>query len=110
MPSFRGARSANPESIFAALPERAPQCTPSKTVVMDSGFLAALGPGMTIRCPSMTTKQSADSNYPVVVDKDVDVTMRDGARLKADVFRPYDDGKFPAILNLGPYQKDKLWI
>ena len=48
--------------------------------------------------------------YPVVVEKDVDVPMRDGARLKADVFRPYDDGKFPAILNLGPYQKDKLWI
>ena len=52
----------------------------------------------------------ANPVYPVVVDKDVDVTMRDGARLKADVFRPYDDGKFPAILNLGPYQKDKLWI
>ena len=33
--------------------------------------------------------------YPIVVDKDVDVAMRDGARLKADVFRPYDDGKFP---------------
>jgi len=30
--------------------------------------------------------------------------------LKADVFRPDDDGKFPAILNLGPYQKDKVWI
>ena len=43
-------------------------------------------------------------------DKDVDVPMRDGARLKADVFRPYGDGKYPAILNLGPYQKDKLWI
>jgi len=51
-----------------------------------------------------------DPVYPIVVDKDVDVTVRDGARLKADVFRPYDDGKFPAILNLGPYQKDKLWI
>ena len=36
--------------------------------------------------------------------------MRDGARLKADVFRPDDAGKFPAILNLGPYQKDKLWV
>jgi uncharacterized protein len=48
--------------------------------------------------------------YPVVVDKDVDVPMRDGLRLKADVFRPYEDGgKFPAILNLGPYQKDKPW-
>jgi uncharacterized protein len=52
----------------------------------------------------------SDPVYPIVVDKDVDVTMRDGARLKADVFRPLDDGKFPAILNLGPYQKDKLWI
>ena len=36
--------------------------------------------------------------------------MRDGALLKADVFRPYGDGKYPAILNLGPYQKDKLWL
>src|SRR5215468_344321 len=36
--------------------------------------------------------------------------MRDGVQLKADVFRPQDGGKFPAILNLGPYQKDKLWV
>ena len=48
--------------------------------------------------------------YGIVVEKDVDVPMRDGARLKADVFRPDDGGKFPAILNLGPYQKDKLWV
>jgi predicted acyl esterase len=48
--------------------------------------------------------------YGLVVEKDVDVPMRDGARLKADVFRPDDSGRFPAILNLGPYQKDKLWI
>ena len=25
------------------------------------------------------------------------------------MFRPDDGGKFPALLNLGPYQKDKLW-
>jgi predicted acyl esterase len=42
-------------------------------------------------------------------EQDVDVPMRDGARLKADVFRPRDGGKVPAILNMGPYQKDKLW-
>ena len=48
--------------------------------------------------------------YGMVVEKDVDVPMRDGARLKADVCRPDDAGKFPAILNLGPYQKDKLWV
>src|SRR5260370_36819161 len=48
--------------------------------------------------------------YGIVVEKDVDIPMRDGARLKADVFRPDDGGTFPAILNLGPYQKDTLWV
>jgi len=48
--------------------------------------------------------------YRLRVEKDVDVPMRDGARLKADVIRPDDDGRFPAIVNLGPYQKDKLWV
>jgi uncharacterized protein len=48
--------------------------------------------------------------YTLKIEKDVDVPMRDGARLKADVFRPADAGRFPAILNLGPYQKDKLWV
>ncbi|TMJ21945.1 MAG: hypothetical protein E6G96_20215, partial [Alphaproteobacteria bacterium] len=46
----------------------------------------------------------------MIIEKDVDVPMRDGALLKADVLRPDSPGKFPAILNLGPYQKDKLWI
>ncbi len=59
----------------------------------------------------MTSGQdAAPPDYAIAVDKDVDVPMRDGARLKADVFRPDDGGKFPAILNLGPYQKDKLWV
>jgi predicted acyl esterase len=49
-------------------------------------------------------------HYGVVIEKDIDVPMRDGARLKADVFRPDAAGGFPAILNLGPYQKDKLWV
>ena len=46
----------------------------------------------------------------IVVEKDVEVPMRDGVRLVADVFRPQGDTKVPAILNLGPYQKDKLWV
>ena len=52
----------------------------------------------------------AATAYKLLIERDVDVPMRDGARLKADVFRPDDGGKFPAILNLGPYQKDKLWV
>ena len=53
---------------------------------------------------------AVEAAYRLIVDRDVDVPMRDGARLKADVIRPDDGGKFPAILNLGPYQKDKVWI
>jgi putative CocE/NonD family hydrolase len=59
---------------------------------------------------AMKREERANPNHPVAFDQDVDVPMRDGALLKADVFRPYGDGKYPAILNLGPYQKDKLWI
>ena len=46
----------------------------------------------------------------ILIEKDVAVPMRDGARLKADVFRPNDGTRVPALLNLGPYQKDKLWV
>jgi len=46
----------------------------------------------------------------IVIEKDVAVPMRDGAILMADVFRPQGDTRVPAILNLGPYQKDKLWV
>jgi predicted acyl esterase len=53
---------------------------------------------------------AVEAAYRLLVDRDVDVPMRDGARLKADVIRPDDGGKFPAILNLGPYQKDKVWV
>src|SRR6266705_3011888 len=49
-------------------------------------------------------------DYGIVAEKDVDVPVRDGTRLKADLFRPDDAGRFPAIVNLGPYQKDKLWV
>src|SRR6266705_1071379 len=49
-------------------------------------------------------------DYGIVAEKDVDVPVRDGTRLKTALFRPDAGGRFPAILNLGPYQKDKLWV
>ncbi len=41
-----------------------------------------------------------------VLDKDVGIPMRDGASLRANVFRPEVSGKFPVIMTLGPYGKD----
>ena len=48
--------------------------------------------------------------YEIVIEKDLEIPVRDGARLSADVFRPKSGGRFPVIVNLGSYQKDKLWI
>jgi len=42
----------------------------------------------------------------MVLDKDVAVPMRDGALLRANVFRPGASGKFPVLMTLGPYGKD----
>ena len=51
-----------------------------------------------------------NASAQILIEKDVAVPMRDGAMLMADVFRPKDGSRIPAILNLGPYQKDKLWV
>lgn len=40
------------------------------------------------------------------IDWDVPIRMRDGVVLRADVFRPNDEGKYPALLTYGPYGKN----
>ena len=39
------------------------------------------------------------------IDWDVPITMDDGLVLRADVFRPADDGRYPVIMTHGPYGK-----
>ena len=39
------------------------------------------------------------------IDWDVPITMDDGLVLRADIFRPMKDGKYPVILSYGPYAK-----
>jgi len=40
------------------------------------------------------------------IDWNVPITMDDGLVLRADIFRPVKDGKFPVILSYGPYAKN----
>ncbi len=42
----------------------------------------------------------------MILDKDVPVPMRDGAGLRANVFRPDEAGRCPVLMTLGPYGKD----
>ena len=39
------------------------------------------------------------------IDWDVVIEVDDGLRLRADVYRPDDDGRYPVILSYGPYAK-----
>ncbi|MED5579289.1 MAG: CocE/NonD family hydrolase [Nitrospinota bacterium] len=39
------------------------------------------------------------------IDWDVPVTMDDGVILRCDIYRPVEEGKYPALLSYGPYGK-----
>ena len=52
----------------------------------------------------MTTHKSEIRDH-MRIDWDVPITMDDGLVLRADVFRPVADGKYPAIMSYGPYGK-----
>lgn len=39
------------------------------------------------------------------VDQDVPVAMRDGVRLRVDVYRPTEEGQYPVIMGWSPYGK-----
>lgn len=44
----------------------------------------------------------------VVVDKNILIPMRDGARLAADLYRPGGSGPWPAVVSCYPYHKDGM--
>ena len=47
-----------------------------------------------------------EGNFKVIRERNVMVPMRDGTRLATDVFRPDAPGRFPVLVNRGPYGKD----
>jgi uncharacterized protein len=42
----------------------------------------------------------------MILDRNTEIPMRDGARLRANVYRPEGVGRFPALVTFGPYGKD----
>ncbi|MFM9966818.1 MAG: CocE/NonD family hydrolase [Burkholderiales bacterium] len=54
----------------------------------------------------MTIKHQTKGPYNMIIDKDVEIPMRDGAKLVANVYRPDAPEKFPALTACGPYGKD----
>ena len=44
--------------------------------------------------------------YAMRVETNTPIPMRDGAQLRANVYRPDADGRFPVLMTFGPYGKD----
>jgi len=53
-----------------------------------------------------SSQQRTEIRDGMRIDWDVPITMDDGLVLRADVFRPVKEGKFPVILSYGPYAKN----
>jgi predicted acyl esterase len=47
----------------------------------------------------------SDPRYAMSSENNVPVAMRDGVRLAADVYRPDDAGRFPALVAMSPYPR-----
>src|SRR5215212_144553 len=54
---------------------------------------------------SAELQQRSQTRDGMRIDWDVPITMDDGLVLRADVFRPVAEGRFPVILSYGPYAK-----
>ena len=44
--------------------------------------------------------------YGIITERDVFVPVSDGVNIAVDLFRPDNDGKFPALLSISPYSKE----
>lgn len=61
---------------------------------------------LTIFCLLLTASGvHATELYQVTIERDVAVKMRDGVILRADIYRPKSDGRFPVLLQRTPYNK-----
>ena len=58
-------------------------------------------------CALLTFSAAASfpDHYDVIFDRNIAVPMRDGTILRADVYRPKAEGKFPVLLTRTPYDK-----
>src|SRR5437879_12390802 len=64
-------------------------------------FMAAL-----VLTPGLVAPELvAAENHEIIVERNVAAKMRDGVTLRADIYRPKADGKFPVLLVRTPYDK-----
>jgi len=82
------------------------------TLIMQEGVDPATAPNKPPLPPRDHSQWEEDG---LLIDRNVEVTLRDGVRILADIYRPADrpDGPMPVLLGWSPYGKhglsDRLW-
>jgi putative CocE/NonD family hydrolase len=79
-----------------------------KTTLCLLAFASTLLP-----CTSASGQPAPVSTAPpaqIVVEHGVSMKTRDGVTLRADIYRPAADGKFPTLLQRTPYNKDSTAV
>jgi putative CocE/NonD family hydrolase len=92
-------RAAWIEALSVAL-----MCT---ALAVIAAFFSARGAAAS-RAPSSRAphvRETADEGYGVIIERGLAMKTRDGVTLRADVYRPKADGKFPVLLTRTPYDK-----
>lgn len=75
--------------------------------VGEDGYLAAGPHVQTFQPGYRKTQTSKPFTVDTIWERDIDIPLRDGVKLKADVFRPANSTtRLPAILPWSPYGKD----
>jgi putative CocE/NonD family hydrolase len=57
-------------------------------------------------CAALAQAAGQAEKYEITYERNAAVKMRDGVTLRADIYRPSADGKFPVLLQRTPYNKD----
>ena len=73
-----------------------------KVIMNCHRILLSLISGLTLM---FATLSLASEHYDVLIERGVEAKMRDGVVLRADIYRPKADGKFPVLLQRTPYDK-----
>lgn len=56
--------------------------------------------------PNANAIRQITTHLSMVKEKDVDVPLRDGGLVRANVYRPLAPGRYPVLMTYGPYGKD----
>lgn len=80
-------------------------CGTAKPEVLDEMYEAPAPETRLLKAGWRLTPEHAPFVVDTIWDKDIQVALRDGVKIRADIFRPEESGKVPVLIAWSPYGK-----